>query len=651
MALKITPSNCDICTLKNSFKAMKNFLLLLLLLLCINVSAQESQTTATIIASGSGNTIENARNSALRSAIEQAYGVYISSKTEVLNDQVISDEIVAVTSGNITTYKILNESSSEDIHYSLLEATVSISKLTSFAQSKGFEVEFKGGVFTANLKQQQLNEKAEINAVRNSLSVALDLLKKGFDFTLSTKEPVLYDQLNKIWNIETTVISSTNENYELAIEIARSVLNDISLTKEEVEQYTTLGKPVYELKFYDMEFPDPIIYHLRTSDGLWAFIRFAYSIPAMSHGFELVDGIKYTKTGLQSVVNEESIVTLHDEIIKTIYQYFSSSQNYVEDFEASNPGYMNEIFASIIYCKRSNRDYLKKYDRILNDKHNIYPNDPYYFHLPNITVTKFDFHNCFLFGYIQTISTNKFNLRYTEQELGNLTSINCAPLPIDITTLNNDLCPYIDVTLRFDKDRLGSRSALDSQSQIQFTLNATYDEVKTFGRKESPYCYGYDSNSKTFKGFIYPFDRYDYGTWNVTTLTRTLEVNSLDLRKTSLALKKGLYSVPLEYFINVDGSLTLYSIGKIEFIPKGQLIQHLQIDCDLSHLDRNLVYGNIESKKKYLDDNEAQIKISSWITDSISNIHNYPVPVVGNEGGLQLKARHLGRDVFIFYID
>jgi hypothetical protein len=630
---------------------MKNILFFVLTLLTTKLLAQESQSTATITASGSGKSIEEARNNALRSAIEQAYGVYISSKTEVLNDQVISDEIVAVASGNISTYKILNETSTEEIHYSLLEATVSISKLTSFAQSKGFEVEVKGGIFTANLKQQQLNEKAEVNAIRNSLSVALDLLNKGFDFTVSTKEPVLSDQLKNIWNIETTVISNTNKYYERALEIARSVLNDIGLEKEEVEQYKSLGKPVYELKFYDMGFPNPVIYHLRTSDGLWAFIRFAYAIPAMSHRFRLSDGLKYEKNGLLCAVNEESQVILHDEIIKTIYQYFLSSRNYVEGFEASNPGYMKESFASIVYCKRSNRDYLENYSQILNDKQHIYPNDPYYFHLPHILVTKFDFHSCLLKGASQQISTNKFSLRFTEQELGNLTSITCSPLPKDITPLRNSLYPYIDVTLHFDKDRLDLRDGLDENTQSMFTLNATYDEVNTFGRKKSPYCYGYNSNSKTFIGFIYPFYRHEYGAWNVTILTRTLEVNSLDLRETSLALKKGLYSVPLEYRINVDGSLTLYSIGKIEFIPKGELIQHLQIDCDITHLDRNLVYGNIESKKKYLDDKETQIKISSWIKDRISEIRNYPVPVEGKEGGLQLKTRYMGRDTFIFYID
>ena len=66
-----------------------------------------SQTTGNIVTlttSGTGKTIEEAKNNALRSAIEQAFGAFISSKTEILNDELIKDEVVSITSGNIIKY-------------------------------------------------------------------------------------------------------------------------------------------------------------------------------------------------------------------------------------------------------------------------------------------------------------------------------------------------------------------------------------------------------------------------------------------------------------------------------------------------------------------------------------------------------------------
>ncbi len=46
--------------------------------------AQEPSKDVTITASGSGKTMEEAKQAALRSATEQAFGAFISSKTEIL---------------------------------------------------------------------------------------------------------------------------------------------------------------------------------------------------------------------------------------------------------------------------------------------------------------------------------------------------------------------------------------------------------------------------------------------------------------------------------------------------------------------------------------------------------------------------------------
>lgn len=56
-----------------------------------------------------------------------------------------------------------------------LNATVSISKLTSFAQSKGVSIEINGGLFAANIIQQELNEKAELIALQNILNTSNEL--------------------------------------------------------------------------------------------------------------------------------------------------------------------------------------------------------------------------------------------------------------------------------------------------------------------------------------------------------------------------------------------------------------------------------------------------------------------------------------------
>jgi hypothetical protein len=74
---------------------MKKLLLLLTFVFTISAYAQVDKTV-TLVVSGQGKTQDEARQVALRSAIEQAFGAFISSKTEILNDNLVKDEIVSV---------------------------------------------------------------------------------------------------------------------------------------------------------------------------------------------------------------------------------------------------------------------------------------------------------------------------------------------------------------------------------------------------------------------------------------------------------------------------------------------------------------------------------------------------------------------------
>ena len=120
---------------------MKKMLLIFAILISFQIEAQEDKTV-TLTVSGTGKTLEEAKTNALRSAIEQAFGAFISSKTEILNDNLVKDEVVSVSNGNIQKYDIVSQVEIPNSGYAMtLNATVSISKLTSFAQSKGVSIE------------------------------------------------------------------------------------------------------------------------------------------------------------------------------------------------------------------------------------------------------------------------------------------------------------------------------------------------------------------------------------------------------------------------------------------------------------------------------------------------------------------------------
>ena len=63
-----------------------------------------------VIVSADGFTKEQATLSALRNAIEQTYGAFVSSNTQLLNDELIKDEIVSISNGYVKRFECLSES-------------------------------------------------------------------------------------------------------------------------------------------------------------------------------------------------------------------------------------------------------------------------------------------------------------------------------------------------------------------------------------------------------------------------------------------------------------------------------------------------------------------------------------------------------------
>ena len=138
---------------------MKKITLLLVSLLAINIlSAQETTDDFTLVVSSDGATKEEATHLALRSAIEQAFGTFVSANTTIINDKIVKDEIATVTSGNIKGYEEVNATQLQSgRYYVTLKATVSIGNLVSYAKSKGSSCELAGATFAQNVKLYKAN--------------------------------------------------------------------------------------------------------------------------------------------------------------------------------------------------------------------------------------------------------------------------------------------------------------------------------------------------------------------------------------------------------------------------------------------------------------------------------------------------------------
>jgi hypothetical protein len=224
---------------------MKKLLLIFTILLSQVAHAQEDKTV-TLVVSGQGKTQDEARQNALRSAIEQAFGTFISSKTELLNDSIIKDEIVSVTNGNIQKFEIISEAQLPDRNWtSSISAIVSINKLITYTEGKGFEAELKGSLFAMNIKKDELNKQNELKAIRNMCGVIKQIADNSFDWTINVSEPLKYTpspysrarEEKDLWEIPLSISIKTNQNFNTIPQLLYSTLSSLDYdVKSEVTE-------------------------------------------------------------------------------------------------------------------------------------------------------------------------------------------------------------------------------------------------------------------------------------------------------------------------------------------------------------------------------------------------------------------------------
>jgi hypothetical protein len=239
---------------------MKKLIFIALLLNISVITYAQDDKTVTLVVSGQGKTQDEAKQNALRSAIEQAFGTFISSKTEILNDNLVKDEIVSVANGNIQKFEIISEVQIPNgLFATSLKATVSVTKLTSFVESKGLEVEFKGSLFGANLKQQKMNEDAEWKSILNLCEVSNKILSNSLDYSIEVGEPVKAENNSSLeaqtndYQILFTIKSSPNSNFDKFVNYFKISIKAIAMPDSEKEAYRKLNKQIYFLTDYSVD--------------------------------------------------------------------------------------------------------------------------------------------------------------------------------------------------------------------------------------------------------------------------------------------------------------------------------------------------------------------------------------------------------------
>ncbi len=273
---------------------MRNLVIVLILGLFQKVNAQAINEVSLVVSS-QGSTIDIAKQNALRSAVEQAFGAFVSAKTEILNDELIKDEVVSISNGNVKEYEVLNQLYLEDqkLYLVNIRAVVSLEKLASFVQSKGYnDVSFDGSNFAMNMKLQRLNESSELVALKNILVQGLELGSTFFDQKLVVGQPTV-SNIPGEYQVPLQVHTELSKNWDEYFEYLKTTLIKIAMTETEIDSYKNVNKKMYTVVFVKNDFANNESSTRFSFDASLHF-RNSYSIPYLISFFIKLNCIMLT---------------------------------------------------------------------------------------------------------------------------------------------------------------------------------------------------------------------------------------------------------------------------------------------------------------------------------------------------------------------
>lgn len=182
----------------------------------------------TLTVSADGPTKDEALKNALRTAIEQAYGAFVSANTTILNDELVRDEIVIVSNGSIKEYKEISSYEKADGkgYMMTVNATVSLPHLITYAKNHGSECEFAGNTFGMELKLFKLQKENELKALYNALPEIENIAKNTMTWELTVSEPRIVDVNYTVeprkWQRHPEIVSNMVELQTSKVESSKS---------------------------------------------------------------------------------------------------------------------------------------------------------------------------------------------------------------------------------------------------------------------------------------------------------------------------------------------------------------------------------------------------------------------------------------------
>lgn len=189
-----------------------------------------------VIADGYGATPEEALEKALQNAVEQAAGAYVSSMTEIENDEIVKDEVLSLSHGFIKEHRKLSESKFEDEYKVVVAAIIVEKQMIERLEASGIKVNYNASGLVSDLKAWDKMKNDEYKMAKALFDVH-EMKNYGiiWNYNLRTGEP---QRRGDKYTVNGTVSATTNSNYSAEFYNLKNILSELALETVEMKYKT-----------------------------------------------------------------------------------------------------------------------------------------------------------------------------------------------------------------------------------------------------------------------------------------------------------------------------------------------------------------------------------------------------------------------------
>jgi len=231
---------------------LKTFIVAVLVMLSlISISqAQEPEKIEKVITTGIGTDFEKAKQNAVRNAIEQAIGTYVSSDTIVKNSTLINDDVLTYSGGYVKETKVISQKRDKDGLFNVqIETLVVATQLKRKLESLNIATQKLegGGLFSeaASRVKEQISARELLKKIISKYPQAAYTIEVG------KAEIQAVDAPNNMANVNIPLIFRWDKSFLAEL---GDVLSRISREKLELTPYslnigmTPIGRAYYGAK-------------------------------------------------------------------------------------------------------------------------------------------------------------------------------------------------------------------------------------------------------------------------------------------------------------------------------------------------------------------------------------------------------------------